>query len=356
MINIVMSVLTSEPVVEPWRRQISGLMGSTSLACWIVLLMPQLIEQWRLKSAEGIAIGFISIWFLGDVFNLIGSIWAKLLPEVVFLAVWFCIADFLMIFSYIYYTHIYPKHHQHPHHHHHHPNQHKKSVSSTRSQGTIEPNGSTPTIRVSESTPLVTAGQDHEHHHHHSHDHEHDHDHEHEHHHHHRRRSSTLTDIALEPEYHSIFTKYILPILFVVATGILGFYLGSAIPDKDTDNPNPIPTPEPQPIQVGPQIMGYLSALLYLGARIPQIIQNHKRKSVHGLSLLFFLFSTLGNLTYAGQILFYRNDHEYILLNLSWLLGSLGTIFEDSIIFLQFYIYKDSKSEDDDEDTTSLEG
>ena len=59
-------------------------MGSTSLACWIVLLMPQLIEQWRLKSAEGIAIGFITIWFMGDIFNLIGALWAKLLPEVIF--------------------------------------------------------------------------------------------------------------------------------------------------------------------------------------------------------------------------------------------------------------------------------
>ncbi|KAM9897622.1 hypothetical protein OXX79_006774 [Metschnikowia pulcherrima] len=65
-----------------WRTTVSGVMGSTSLACWIVLLMPQLIEQWRMKSAEGIAIGFISIWFLGDVFNLIGALWAHLLPEV----------------------------------------------------------------------------------------------------------------------------------------------------------------------------------------------------------------------------------------------------------------------------------
>lgn len=101
--------------------------------------------------------------------------------------------------------------------------------------------------------------------------------------------------------------------------------------------------PEPnKPIQIGPQILGYISAALYLGARIPQIIQNHQKKSVHGLSLLFFIFSTFGNLTYAGQILFYSTEPEYIILNLSWLLGSLGTIFEDSIIFLQFFIYKDN--------------
>lgn len=243
--------------------------------------MPQLIEQWRLKSADGIAIGFITIWFAGDVFNLIGSIWAGLLPEVVFLAIWFCMADFMMIFSYFYYTKIYHKHHHHKHSSHSH-----ETPSHTEDQ------------------PLL------------------------------RRRSSTLTDIALDPEDHGIFIKFVLPIIFVVGAGLLGFFLSGPKDGGDAE------VPEAE-IQLGPQILGYMSAFLYLGARIPQIIQNHQRKSVHGLSLLFFLFSSLGNITYAGQILFYRSDSKYIILNLSWLLGSLGTIFEDSVIFLQFYMYKD---------------
>lgn len=243
-----------------------------------------------MKSAEGIAIGFISIWFLGDVFNLVGSIWAGLLPEVVFLAVWFCVADFLMITSYIYYTYVFPKHH---------PN-HIKRPSQ----------GGTPNH---ENEPLLER----------------------------RRRSSTLTDIALEPEEHSVFYKYVLPILFVIGAGLAGFFLSGSLGTGD-DAPQPPVDDSPPNIELGPQIIGYISAALYLGARIPQIIQNHKRKSVQGLSLLFFLFSTCGNLFYAGQILFYRSDSQYILLNLSWLLGSLGTIFEDSFIFLQFYLYKDN--------------
>lgn len=233
--------------------------------------MPQLIEQWRLKSADGIAIGFISIWFLGDLFNLIGAIWANLLPEVIFLAIWFCIADSMMIFSYIYYTRFFPKNH-----------------------------------KRTETEPLIT-----------------------------RRRSSTLTDIALEPNNYSIFTKYFLPLIIVFGAGIIGYLL------SESSNDVSIPEKPDHDIQLGPQIFGYISALLYLGARIPQIIQNHKRKSVEGLSLLFFLFSTLGNITYAGQILFYRSDQKYIMLNLSWILGSIGTIFEDVFIFIQFYIYRD---------------
>lgn len=242
--------------------------------------MPQLIEQWRMKSADGIAIGFISIWFMGDVLNLVGAIWAGLLPEVVFLAVWFCIADSLMISSFFYYKYVYPK------------KLHSRKSSRAHS-----------THSAHEGDHLI------------------------------RRRSSTLTNIALEPEQYGVFTQYILPILFVVGAGCFGYLLSGA----DDKNHNDAPSK----ISWGPQVVGYLSAFLYLGARIPQILQNHRRRSVEGLSLLFFLFSTLGNLTYAGQILFYRSDSDYVLLNLSWLLGSLGTIFEDCIIFLQFFMYKD---------------
>lgn len=286
------------------------------MACWIVLLMPQLIEQWRLKSAEGIAIGFISIWFLGDVFNLTGAFLAHLLPEVVFLAVWFCFADFLMIFSYVYYTYIYKKHH-HPHH------------DRSRSSNSLSPNNS------------------HHHPHHHHHQLEHDAADENEall-----RRRSSTITNIALEPSNHSIWTRYVLPIFFVVAAGAMGYFVST--PSSQSSPPNgELPAPiDDGGVNVLAQIFGYLSAILYLGARIPQIIQNYQRKSVYGLSLLFFLFLTLGNLTYAGQILFYRSDSKYILLNLSWLLGSLGTIFEDCIIFAQFYVYGDNEGKEVDD-------
>jgi solute carrier family 66 (lysosomal lysine-arginine transporter), member 1 len=50
---------------------------------------------------------------------------------------------------------------------------------------------------------------------------------------------------------------------------------------------------------VGPQVLGYISAVCYLGARIPQIVKNHRDRSCEGLSLLFFILSVMGNLTYG---------------------------------------------------------
>jgi hypothetical protein len=53
---------------------------------------------------------------------------------------------------------------------------------------------------------------------------------------------------------------------------------------------------------VGAQILGYASAVAYLGARIPQIIKNQREKSCEGLSLLFFMLSLLGNATYGAGV------------------------------------------------------
>lgn len=58
-----------------------------------------------------------------------------------------------------------------------------------------------------------------------------------------------------------------------------------------------------------------------------------------GLALLFFLLSLTGNLTYGASLVSYSQDGAYLVKALPWLLGSLGTIAEDAIIFIQFQLY-----------------
>lgn len=48
--------------------------------------------------------------------------------------------------------------------------------------------------------------------------------------------------------------------------------------------------------------LGYMSAALYLGARVPQILKNYNNKSCDGLSILFFLLSLMGNITYGAGV------------------------------------------------------
>jgi len=39
-------------------------------------------------------------------------------------------------------------------------------------------------------------------------------------------------------------------------------------------------------------------------------------------------------------------ERDYIMTNLPWLIGSLGTIAEDVVIFVQFKLYNNSKHKD----------
>jgi len=79
-------------------------------------------------------------------------------------------------------------------------------------------------------------------------------------------------------------------------------------------------------------------------ARIPQIYKNYKDKSCEGLALLFFLLSLMGNATYGASILTHSLEEDYIWTNLPWLIGSLGTMAEDAIIFVQFRMYASKPS------------
>jgi hypothetical protein len=47
----------------------------------------------------------------------------------------------------------------------------------------------------------------------------------------------------------------------------------------------------------------------------------------------------MGNLTYGASILGHSLERDYLNTNLPWLIGSLGTMVEDAIIFVQFRMY-----------------
>jgi uncharacterized protein with PQ loop repeat len=85
--------------------------------------------------------------------------------------------------------------------------------------------------------------------------------------------------------------------------------------------------------------VGVLTRVVVPSARIPQIIKNYREKSCEGLALLFFLLSLTGNFTYGASVMAYSQERDYFIRALPWLLGSLGTMVEDGIIFVQFRIY-----------------
>lgn len=65
-----------------------------------------MIENIQSQSAEGISLAFLAVWFVGDLSNLLGALWAGLVPTVIALALYFCLADAILIVQCLYYNNI----------------------------------------------------------------------------------------------------------------------------------------------------------------------------------------------------------------------------------------------------------
>jgi hypothetical protein len=155
-------------------------------------------------------------------------------------------------------------------------------------------------------------------------------------------------------------------ILMVCLAGILGWWISTHNQEPPRDH-DPEGDDDHLQLNLWGQIFGYMCAVLYLGSRLPQILLNYRRKSTEGLSGLFFLFACLGNVTYFLSIFAYAPTchgpegrcregeaaqiyARYILLNASWLLGSIGCLFLDFAILVQFFVYMPIDEIDDIEE------
>ncbi|CAG8981511.1 hypothetical protein HYALB_00003083 [Hymenoscyphus albidus] len=291
------------------QEALSGIFGSVSLATWMFLLVPQLILNYKTGSADGISLAFLLVWMVGDVTNLAGAAWAGLVPTMIALAIYFCIADTVLITQVLYYRAKNAR-------------ERKESVVSIETE-------EEPLLRRRSSDSTGLPGS-------------------------HRRRlsavstssrrSNSLKDILDEGslEEGSLFRKNFFTILAVVAVGVVGWAIawqsGVWVPSPIED------VPVVTESSAGAKTLGYISAMCYLGARIPQIMKNYRDKSCEGLALLFFILALIGNATQGASILFHSLEKEYLYTNLPWLIGSLGTMIEDATIFVQFRMYSVKKT------------
>lgn len=107
----------------------------------------------------------------------------------------------------------------------------------------------------------------------------------------------------------SAVAKNIFLLFGVVLVGCLGWFLAwkSGLWSVTVDDG------KKQEISWAGACLGYASAVLYLGARVPQILKNYKNKSCDGLSILFFLLSLMGNVTYgAGVSILYSLSDSWL--------------------------------------------
>lgn len=338
----------------PAKEALSGVFGSISLTAWICLLLPQLITNYKAQSADGLSMAFLFVWLLGDVANLLGALATGLAPTAVALATYFCFADLVLITQCLYYNALNARR----------AARNRRRTSEPRAvpemtddvaggadrgdnnNTAVEDDGDA----ADEEAPLLSPRRNHR-----------------------RRRSSSMglpgshrrnsalrRDVSnLDPLARIITGEDETPdrnpwlhnavsLLAVYAVGTAGFFISYHM--GAWDQPSAPAAPDPSEgghdaVTTFGLVMGYVSAAFYLCARIPQIWKNYKEKSCEGLALLFFLLSLTGNFTYGVSLVAYSQDRDYLLKTIPWLLGSLGTIVEDCIIFVQFRLYAAPRQE-----------
>lgn len=326
--------------------------SSISIACWVVVFSPQIIENFRRGSADGLSVIFLVVWLLGDFFNIVGAVLQGVLPTMVILALYYTLADIVLVGQVFYYrgftlTDKVEKLEEGP--------QEEEPLLARRDSGINSPVrprydesirrrslsllgrqlSNVDGTHLSPAIPLVDAPK--------------------------------VSDAPVIKNVRStttlravIFNSF--SIVLVCTAGVLGWYIGQrSNHSRHTEDDSPS---LPEFNLIG-QIFGYLCAAFYLGSRIPQLLLNFRRKSTEGVSLLFFLFACIGNLTYSMSIFAYspicqhpghcQPDEttsiytRYILVNASWIAGSAGTLLLDLIIFWQFFLYRKDEDELDEE-------
>lgn len=298
------------------NQTISNILGSISLYCWIVVFLPQIYENYARGSSEGLSIDFIIIWLIGDIFNVLGSVMQKVIFTAILLAVYYTLADIILLFQCLQYGN----------------NSLADSTSSPASPfnekmkvlmsrvfgGRSDDAQLEVTTEYIETQPLLTSA------------------------------NSVVSQISIEKE--NIVVKRIKEILIVLAViivGILSWYITYISQEgKLPELPNPDdPNDKRLQFNITAQVFGYISAVFYLASRVPQIFLNIKNKSTQGISFLFFLLACLGNVTFVLSLLSISLNKKYILVNLSWLIGSSGTLFMDFMILCQFFYYGEGNTE-----------
>ncbi|KAJ2481717.1 hypothetical protein EV174_003392, partial [Coemansia sp. RSA 2320] len=310
-------------------------------------------ENYQRKSGESVSLLFLYIWILGDVFGLIGGIGQDLIVTALILYVYYFVADAVLLAQIHYYNHI-----------------NRRAANSSLEAGCERE----PLFIASGQSEVTSRGL------------------------HGDRRDfghycscsgnlaqpnlkqqnsmvcvcGTAGDVAAataEPRQSGSSTRLATSLLLpLAAVALLGGTIASLYAPEGGKSramtllrvhPLSRLAQTPTEPQVVPQILGYISALLFLGARIPQLAKNYRKQSCEGLSIGMFIFSILGNMSFTLSLLLHSLDSNYLLANVPWIIGSTGTMFFDLAIFYQFYIYNasdlQSTSEaEDDESVTQL--
>ena len=312
------------------------LSGLCSIAFWIVCQFPQMLQNYQLKTSEGLSGYFLLLWAFGDSCNLVACVLTgDQTPVQMYTAVYFLMSDSVLISQFVLYR----------------KRQIQREERQTRRRRRLSFNESI--IREEEESPedanenaVISATMA-------------------------RIDENISTARSYEEESrndpttpkrttkkHKKKKKPVSPSTYV--TGFLGagvsVYSIRSLSGSDamrslsgatrslqsaTGCLNQAVSTASEARVTSGRFIGYASATSYLGGRVFQIMKNRKRKSCEGVSALMFFFAISANVTYGMSIIFMKNFRWVeIVDSLSFLLGSLGTCVFDLYILKQSRYYR----------------
>lgn len=345
---------------------ISSVLGTLSIISWLFAQLPQIYKNFQLQSTSGLSIFFLVIWCLGDASNLIGALYTRQAGWQVVVASYYVLVDVTLVFQFFWYTHYKASRnggygnlpHSHP------------SARRGIIQGVPLPddgvNHRTPgpvdmTTKHSEAKDIGvqagsvlnsihggTASYSNE------------------------KLSSSRRSVRMSSSAQT--PPFALPRTMLVAS-LLCAVLANASP---TEKPHPPISDAPREaiIEVVGRVFSWMSTILYLGSRPPQLYKNYQRKSTEGLSPLLFIAAFCGNLFYSSSLLTnpnawsdfspyggggwadnHGNDRlEWIGRATPFFLGAFGVLGLDGFMGVQFLMYGEGPEHEDDESFISDEG
>ncbi|CUM52775.1 uncharacterized protein AC631_03044 [Debaryomyces fabryi] len=311
---------------------ISQVSGMASFIVWLLVQVPQIIENHLNRSVQGLSLFFVIFWICGDVSNFVGSV-LNGTPFQMCIGVYHCIMGLVLGAQYWYYTNVYAHMIKIP---------DRLQESTNENAGFYDSKAGTRANRFGQrggedysrlqnlhthrsgrfgdkvlKTSLSTSAFI---------------------------RSSDATPIAfdnkrsLEVPSTSLSTRKVISEILSVIRVALSSSLEKIISFEE----NSIPA--------------WICSLSYVSSRPPQIIQNYRTRSTNGLSPYTFLLAMIGNLLYAISIvssscILFKKDidafNSMMSANMPYVVSSMITFFFDTILLLQCLYYDDSNKPTD---------
>ncbi|CAI5758250.1 unnamed protein product [Candida verbasci] len=264
---------------------ISSCFSTISCISWICAQLPQIIQNYKNKSARGISLSFLLLWFLGDFLSFTSClINDKVLQFQIYLSIFFLFNDVTLCFQYWYYN--------------------KKSFDKPIYVRVGEnPTPLNDDNIKKDNYPII--------------------------------QKQTPTNMESEPSSYDSTNESNIMKKVIIASSLVS--KTNAFQVSQTSNKDILGI-----------ILAWSMTIVYCSSRCPQLYKNYKRKAVDGISPYLFAAALIGNLTYTISILtsceFILSNHEdrinFIYHELPYIIGSSGTVFFDIGYFYQRCLYR----------------